>query len=66
MRRRCLAGAPAAAAEPLPTAVVVLGDSEAAGDGAGGYEPGTRGERGNWCHRSTRAYVHRTGLGSGR
>lgn len=53
---------PAAAADPRPTAVVALGDSAAAGDGAGGYEPGTRGEGGNWCHRSARAYVHRTGL----
>jgi lysophospholipase L1-like esterase len=55
-------GAPAARADPRPTAVVALGDSAAAGEGAGGYEPGTRGERGNWCHRSVRAYVHRTGL----
>lgn len=54
--------APAAAAAPRPTAVVALGDSAAAGDGAGDYEPGTRGEGGNWCHRSARAYVHRTGL----
>jgi lysophospholipase L1-like esterase len=57
-----LLGAPAASAEPRPTAVVALGDSAAAGDGAGGYEAGTRGEGGNWCHRSARAYVHRTGL----
>ncbi|WP_300015579.1 SGNH/GDSL hydrolase family protein [Pseudonocardia sp.] len=61
----CVAGAltvaPAAAAA-LPTAVVVLGDSAASGDGAGDYEPGTRGEDGNWCHRSAHAYVHRTAL----
>ena len=57
-----LAAAPVATADPRPTAVVALGDSAAAGEGAGGYEPGTRGEGGNWCHRSTRAYVHRTGL----
>ena len=56
-----LSGAPAAAAE-RPTAVVVLGDSAASGDGAGDYEPGTRGEGGNWCHRSVHAYVHRTGI----
>jgi lysophospholipase L1-like esterase len=55
-------GAPAARADPRPTAVVALGDSAASGEGAGGYEVGTRGERGNWCHRSARAYVHRTGL----
>ena len=54
-------GAPPAAADS-PTAVVALGDSAAAGDGAGGYEPGTRGEGGDWCHRSPRAYVHNTGL----
>jgi hypothetical protein len=52
----------APAADPRPTAVVALGDSVAAGDGAGDYEPGTRGEGGNWCHRSRHAYVHRTGL----
>jgi len=53
--------APAAAAE-RPTAVVALGDSAASGDGAGDYVPGTRGEGGNWCHRSAHAYVHRTAL----
>ena len=57
-----LPGAPEAAAAPRPTAVVVLGDSAASGDGAGSYQAGTRGEGGNWCHRSARAYVHRTGL----
>ena len=75
MRRRPLAlfvavvaaallGAPPAAADPRPTAVVALGDSAAAGEGAGDYEPGTRGEDGDWCHRSAHAYVHRTGLAS--
>ena len=43
-------------------AVVVLGDSTASGDGAGDYLPGTRGENGNWCHRSPLAYIHQTGL----
>jgi hypothetical protein len=57
-----LFGAPAVAVAQPPTAVVVLGDSAAAGDGAGDYEPGTRGEDDNWCHRSVHAYVHRTGL----
>jgi lysophospholipase L1-like esterase len=65
-----LVAAPTAAAEPpsppaaaqLPTAVVVLGDSAASGEGAGDYEPGTRGENGDWCHRSVHAFVHRTGL----
>src|SRR2546423_3599521 len=57
-----LFGAPAVAAAQTPTAVVVLGDSAAAGEGAGDYDPGTRGENDNWCHRSKHAYVHRTGL----
>ncbi|WP_344412394.1 GDSL-type esterase/lipase family protein [Pseudonocardia ailaonensis] len=51
-----------AAADPLPSAVVALGDSAASGEGAGDYLPGTRGEGGDWCHRSPAAYVHRTGL----
>lgn len=55
-------GTPTAAAQELPTAVVVLGDSVAAGDGADDYEQGTRGENGDWCHRSVHAYAHRTGL----
>src|SRR5688500_13869437 len=55
--------APAATSAERPAAVVVLGDSAAAGDGAGDYEPGTRGENGNWCHRSPHAFVHHTGLG---
>src|SRR4029453_16429738 len=38
-----LPGAPEAAAAPRPTAVVVLGDSAASGDGAGSYQAGTRG-----------------------
>jgi lysophospholipase L1-like esterase len=51
-----------AAADARPTAVVALGDSAAAGDGAGDYVAGTRGEGGNWCHRSPHAYVHVSGL----
>jgi lysophospholipase L1-like esterase len=57
--------APSAAADPpdtRPTAVVALGDSVASGEGAGDYLEGTRGEGGNWCHRSPHAYVNRTGL----
>jgi lysophospholipase L1-like esterase len=42
-----------------PTAAVALGDSVLAGEGAGSYEPGTDGENGNWCHRSTEALVHK-------
>ncbi|GEL20418.1 GDSL-type esterase/lipase family protein [Pseudonocardia asaccharolytica] len=45
-----------------PAVIVALGDSAASGEGAGGYLPGTRGEGGNWCHRSAAAYVHHTGL----
>ncbi|MGH8964489.1 MAG: SGNH/GDSL hydrolase family protein, partial [Actinomycetes bacterium] len=59
-----LFGVPASAMAQAPTAVVVLGDSAAAGDGADDYVPGTRGENDNWCHRSVHAYVHRTGLAS--
>ncbi len=43
-----------------PRAIVALGDSTMAGEGAGSYEPGTNGENGNWCHRSTKASVHHT------
>ncbi len=57
-----LASPAGAQAAPAPAAVVVLGDSAASGEGAGDYEPGTRGENGDWCHRSSHAYVHRTGL----
>ncbi|ODT99455.1 MAG: hypothetical protein ABS81_25685 [Pseudonocardia sp. SCN 72-86] len=55
-----LGAAPAAAS--VPAAVVALGDSTASGEGAGDYEAGTRGEGGNWCHRSPAAYVHHSGL----
>lgn len=48
-----------------PTAIVAIGDSGASGEGAGAYVRGTRGERGDWCHRSANAYVERTGIGSG-
>jgi lysophospholipase L1-like esterase len=54
--------APTAAADTRPTAVVSLGDSAISGEGAGNYEPGTRGENGNWCHRSLNALIHRTQL----
>ncbi|ROP42416.1 GDSL-type esterase/lipase family protein [Saccharothrix texasensis] len=43
-----------------PRAIVAMGDSTMAGEGAGSYEPGTNGENDNWCHRSTKAQVHRT------
>ncbi|WP_447007654.1 GDSL-type esterase/lipase family protein [Saccharothrix isguenensis] len=47
-------------ARDAPRALVALGDSTMAGEGAGTYEPGTDGENGNWCHRSLRASVHNT------
>ncbi len=56
------AAAPASAQQSRPVAVVVLGDSAASGEGAGDYQPGTRGEGGDWCHRSSHAYIHGTGL----
>src|SRR5829696_127567 len=57
-----LVGVPAQAEDTRPTAVVSLGDSAISGEGAGNYEPGTRGENGDWCHRSANALVHRTQL----
>lgn len=43
-----------------PRAIVAMGDSTMSGEGAGSYEPGTNGENDNWCHRSTKASVHKT------
>lgn len=45
-----------------PIAVVSLGDSTMAGEGAGDYLPGTRGENGNFCHRSVHAEVRQITL----
>jgi lysophospholipase L1-like esterase len=53
-----------ATADDRPTAIVSLGDSAISGEGAGSYEAGTRGENGNWCHRSANALVHRTAVAS--
>ncbi|MFC4857499.1 GDSL-type esterase/lipase family protein [Actinophytocola glycyrrhizae] len=52
----------ASVADDRPTAIVSLGDSAISGEGAGDYEAGTRGENGNWCHRSANALVHRTSV----
>src|SRR2546428_7600271 len=41
-----------------PRVVVAMGDSTISGEGAGDYVPGTNGENGNWCHRSTHAEVN--------
>jgi len=58
-----LIASPAAqAADERETAVVSLGDSAISGEGAGSYEAGTKGENGNWCHRSTNALVHKTAV----
>ncbi|MCA1654902.1 MAG: GDSL-type esterase/lipase family protein [Pseudonocardiaceae bacterium] len=54
----------ATAADDRPTAIVSLGDSAISGEGAGSYEVGTRGENGNWCHRSANALVHKTSVAS--
>jgi len=40
-----------------PRAVIGLGDSTVAGEGAGDYAPGTRGADGNACHRSANAAI---------
>jgi hypothetical protein len=61
-----LVAPPAAYATPgWPTTIVAIGDSGASGEGGGSYAAGTRGERGDWCHRSANAYVQRTGLSTG-
>jgi hypothetical protein len=41
----------------VPRVVVAMGDSTISGEGAGDYEPGTDGEKGNWCHRSPHASI---------
>ncbi|CCH30044.1 GDSL-type esterase/lipase family protein [Actinosynnema sp. NPDC047251] len=52
----------AGAVDNRQTAVVSLGDSAMSGEGAGSYEPGTEGQNGNWCHRSTQSMIHQTTL----
>jgi hypothetical protein len=46
----------------VPRVLVALGDSTMSGEGAGDYEPGTNGEKSDWCHRSRDASIHQTGL----
>lgn len=43
--------------EDAPRVLVAMGDSTISGEGAGDYEPGTDGEKGNWCHRSANASI---------
>lgn len=45
-----------------PRAVVAMGDSTMSGEGAGDYERGTNGEKGNWCHRSPNASIFQVKL----
>jgi hypothetical protein len=45
----------------VPRVMVALGDSIISGEGAGDYEPGTNGEKDDWCHRSRDASIHHTG-----
>ena len=48
--------------EDAPRVVVALGDSTISGEGAGDYERGTNGEKGNWCHRSANASIYQVKL----
>lgn len=41
-----------------PRVVVAMGDSTMSGEGAGDYERGTNGEKGDWCHRSPHASIN--------
>lgn len=43
--------------EDAPVVVVAMGDSTISGEGAGDYERGTNGEKGDWCHRSPNASI---------
>ncbi|MFC4852482.1 GDSL-type esterase/lipase family protein [Actinophytocola glycyrrhizae] len=43
--------------EDAPSVIVAMGDSTISGEGAGDYERGTDGEKGNWCHRSPHASI---------
>ncbi|MQA81517.1 MAG: hypothetical protein GEV10_24050 [Streptosporangiales bacterium] len=58
-------GLSSAQAAEKPTAIVSMGDSYISGEAAGDYEPGTD-EPGNFCHRSTRAEIHETGIAADR
>ncbi|WP_156096097.1 GDSL-type esterase/lipase family protein [Amycolatopsis jejuensis] len=42
-----------------PLTVVAMGDSTVSGEGAGAYTPDTDGRNGDWCHRSTNAFVQK-------
>jgi lysophospholipase L1-like esterase len=55
---RALPGPP----EDAPRVIVAMGDSTISGEGAGDYEPGTDGEKGDWCHRSANASIYQVKL----
>ncbi|WP_406632757.1 GDSL-type esterase/lipase family protein [Amycolatopsis sp. WGS_07] len=42
-----------------PLTVVAIGDSTVSGEGAGAYSPDTDGRNGDWCHRSSAAFVEK-------
>jgi hypothetical protein len=44
--------------QDVPRVLVAMGDSTMSGEGAGDYEKGTNGEKGNWCHRSPHASIY--------
>jgi lysophospholipase L1-like esterase len=48
--------------EDAPRVIVAMGDSTISGEGAGDYERGTNGEKGDWCHRSPNALIHQVTL----
>ncbi|MFL6125910.1 GDSL-type esterase/lipase family protein [Actinophytocola sp.] len=48
--------------EDAPRVIVAMGDSTISGEGAGDYERGTNGEKGDWCHRSPNASIHQVKL----
>ena len=48
--------------EDAPRVVVAMGDSTISGEGAGDYERGTNGEKGDWCHRSPHASIFQVRL----
>src|SRR5262245_8542302 len=48
--------------EDAPRVIVAMGDSTISGEGAGDYERGTNGEKGDWCHRSPNASINQVTL----
>jgi hypothetical protein len=48
--------------ENAPRVIVAMGDSTMSGEGAGDYERGTNGEKGDWCHRSPYALINEVRL----